>query len=179
MVEIVSLEEARREFWEAWNGLSEVHTQKDLEAQSEKMWTARKRLLRVDPEFRATLKAREDEANVEAERRKERMQIKHEQIMTEAEAEVSAAKMRARAVTRMSGEDLDVWVQKHKFKVLTPEKAKTKSKLVCPICRGPDRGNILNDKPACLSCFHKLVPVSELGEYNRQYRRKWKRNRKK
>ncbi|GAH23430.1 unnamed protein product, partial [marine sediment metagenome] len=61
------LEEARREFWEAWNGLSQVHTQKELEAQSEKMWAARKRLLKVDPEFRAMIKAREDKANAEAE----------------------------------------------------------------------------------------------------------------
>ncbi len=179
MVEIVSLEEARREFWDAWNGLSQVHTQEDLEAQSETMWAARKRLLKVDPEFRAMLKAREDEANAEAERSKEQIQIKHEQVMSEAEAEVSAAKMRARAVTRLSGEDLDEWVQKHRFKVLTPEEAKTKSKLVCPICRGPNRRNILNDKPTCFKCMHVLVPEEELKNYNRDYRRKWKRNRKK
>ena len=60
MFSIVNLEDARREFWDAWNGLSEVHTQEALDAQSEKMWEARERLLKVDTEFRAMIKARED-----------------------------------------------------------------------------------------------------------------------
>lgn len=172
---MADLEEVRREFWEAWGGLSEVHTQEALEAQSEKMWAARKRLWKVDPEFRAMIKDREEEANAEDKRSKEKMQIKHEQIMSEAEAEVSAAKMRARAVMRMSDEDIDKWVQKHRFKVLTPEESKTKSKLVCPICREPDRGNLVNGEPTCIGCMHMLVPESELKNYNRDYRRGWKR----
>jgi len=175
------LEEVRREFWEAWNGLSQVHTQKELEAQSKKMWAARKRLLKVDPEFRAMIKAREDKANAEAEEHSRQIQAKHKAILSEAEAEVAAAKMKARAVMRVPDEDTDEWVQNHRLKVMTPEEAETKSKskLICPICHDPDRGNTLNGKPTCFECMHELVSESEMKNYNREYRRRWNRSRRK
>lgn len=171
----VDLEEVRKEFWNAWNGLSEVHTQEDLESQSEKMWAARKRLMKVDPEFRAVIRDRENKIKEEAERNKEQIQTKHKQIISEAEAEVAAAKMRAKAVMRMPDGELDEWVQKHKFKIVAPDEAKPKSKLICPICHDPDRHNLMNDKPACLKCMHVLVPEDELKNYNRDYRRRWKK----
>ena len=178
-----SLEEARREFWDAWNGLSEVHTQEALEAQSEKMWAARERLLNVDPEFRAMIKAGEDKANAEAEESRVQIETTHKTLISEAKAEsraiISAANAKANAAMRMTDAELDEWAENHRFKTRNPEEAEVKSKLICPICHGPDRRNILNDKPTCFSCLHKLVPVSELGEYNRQYRRAWKRNQKK
>lgn len=174
---MASLEDVRREFWDAWNGLSEVHTQEALEAQSEKMWTARRRLLKVDPEFRAMLKTREDEIEEKAKRSRERTQLKREQIMSKAEAEVSAAMMKSRAIIGMAEADLDKWVQKHKFKIRTPEETKTKSRLVCPICRGPDRNNTIDGEPGCIPCMHVLVPESELKNYNRAYRREWKKSR--
>lgn len=172
-----SLEEARSEFWDAWHGLSEVHTQEDLDVQSEKMWAARSRLLKVDPEFSAMLKARGDRANAEAEESKRQIRSRHKVIISEAEAEVSAAKTRARAVTGLSDEDIDKWVQRHKFKAPTPGEAKTKSKLICPICHGPDRKNLVNGEPGCVFCMHVLVPESELRNYNRAYRRRWKKRR--
>jgi len=174
---MASLEEARREFWDAWNGLSEVHPRDDLDAQSEKMRAARKRLLKVDPEFRSMIKDREDEAKEDADVRREQIEAKHKLIMSDAEKEVAAAITKAKATLRMSEADLDEWAQKHRFKILTPEEAEVKSALVCPICRGPDRGNIVNGEPACLKCMHKLVPKSELKNYNRNYRRRWKRKR--
>ena len=178
MVEVVSLKEIRREFWEAWNGLSQVHTQEDLEAQSEKMWTARKRLMKVDSEFRAEMKAREEKVNAEIEESKRQIQSKHKIMVSEAEVEVSASMMKAKALMRMPDGELDEWIQKYKFKVITSEKAEIKSKLVCPICHGPDRHNIINGKAVCFECMHELVPESELKDYNRDYRRRWKRSRK-
>ena len=175
---MTSLEETRREFWEAWNGLSEVHTQEELEAQSEKMWAARKRLMKVDPEFRTMLKDREEKANAEAEESKRQIRSRHKAIVSEAEAEVSAAMTKARAVIGMPDEDIDEWVQKHRFKIVTPEEAEVKSKLICPICGGPDRGNIVNGKSTCFECMHITVPEEELKNYNRDYRRKWKRKRR-
>jgi len=179
---MTSLEEARREFWLAWGGLSDVHTQEDLEAQSEKMWAARKRLLKVDPEFRAMIKDREEKAQEDADTRRVQIETKHKAIVSEAEAEsraiIATANAKAKTAMRMSDAELDEWVQKHKFKALTPEEAKIKSKLVCPICHGPDRGNLINEKPACFECMHVLVPEEELKNYNRDYRRKWKRSRK-
>ena len=173
-----SLEEARREFWDAWNGLREVHTQEALEAQSDKMWTARRRLLKVDPEFRAMIKTREDKANAEAEESSRQTQSRHKTIMSEAESEVAASKMRARAVMRMPNEGIEEWVQKNRFKFLTPEESKTKSKLVCPICLDLDRKNTMNGEPACLKCMHKLVPQEKLKNYNREYRRAYVKKRK-
>lgn len=179
-----SLEEVRREFWDAWNGLSEVHTQETLEVQSEKMWAARKRLLKVDPEFRAMIKAREDKANAKAEARKKEIQTKYKVLMAEAKAmsNTSISAVNAKVAMRMSETDLDEldkWVQEHRFKVLTPEEAKTKGKMVCPICRKPDRSNnLLNGKPGCIWCNHILVPESELKDYNRAYRRRWKKSHK-
>jgi len=177
----MSLEEVRREFWDAWNGLSEVHTQEDLEAQSEKMWEARKRLLEVDPEFRAMIKTREDKANAEAEARRVKIETKHKSIMSEAEAEsqsiISAANAKAKIAMQMSEVDLDAWAQKHRFKIMPPKETEVKSKLICPICSDMDRGNIINEKPTCFSCMHELVPKSEIKNYNRDYRRRWRRSR--
>ncbi len=184
----MSLEETRREFWEAWNGLSEVHTQEALDAQSEKMWAARKRLLKVDPEFRAMLKARKDKANAEAEVRRVQITTKHKSIVSEAEAEsrsiISVANAKVNVAMRMSDGELDEWIQKHRFKVIKPEEAEIKSKLICPICGSSDKGNIINDNPTCChntkehGPWHRLVAASELKNYNRAYRRRWKRSRK-
>ena len=170
-------EEVRREFWDAWNGLSEVHTQEDLDTQSAKMWAARKRLMKVDPEFRAMIKDREDEANEDADVHRAQIEAKHKLVRSEAEKEVAAAITKAKATLRLSDEDLEEWAQKHRFKVVTPKEAKTKSALICPICHGPDRGNTVNGEPACLKCRHKLVPHEDLSKYNRAYRRNWKKRR--
>lgn len=54
------------------------------------------------------------------------------------------------------------------------------SDLVCPICGATDKGNMINGERVCThdqkeyGAWHKLVPKSELGEYNRKYRRNWK-----
>lgn len=175
------MEEIRREFWDAWNGLSEVHTQEALESQSEKMWAARERLLKVDPEFRAMIKDGEDKANAEAEARRIEIKTKFEMLRSEAEAEsrsiISAANAKANAAMRMSEAELNDWAEKHRFKTRPPEEAEVKSKLICPICHGPDMGNKINGKPACIPCRHELVPESELKNYNRDYRRRWKKSR--
>ena len=173
-----NLEETRRDFWEAWNGLSEVHTQEALEAQSEKVRVTREKLLKVDPEFRAMIKDREDKANAEAEEQKRQIQAKHSKLTSEAEAGsqalIRAASAKASATMSM---DLDEWAEKHRFKTRTSEEAKTKSKLICPVCHSTDRGNIVNGDPTCMSCMHILVPEEELKNYNRDYRRRWKKSR--
>ena len=57
-------------------------------------------------------------------------------------------------------------------------KEKVETKLVCPICKEKDRGNIINDRPTCVKCMHDLVPESNLKNYNREYRRSWGRRKK-
>lgn len=179
MVEVISLEATRREFWDAWNGLSEVHTQEELEAQSERMWATKQRLWKVDPEFRSMIKSREDKAKAETEESRREILSRHKAIMSKAEAEVSVTKMTVRAVKGMSDENLNECFQSHRFKTQTPEEANTKSKLVCPICHGTDKGNLVNDEPTCIPCMHITVTEEELKNYNRTYRRRWKRKRRK
>lgn len=59
----------------------------------------------------------------------------------------------------------------------TFEEAKEKAEevLVCPICGASDKGNIMNNELACMKCMHRLVPESELKDYNREYRRNWRK----
>jgi len=171
----VILEEVRREFWDAWNGLRDVHTQEELEDQSKKMWAARKRLMKIDPEFRAMIKDREDKAKEDVDAHRVQIEAKHKSIVSEAE--VAAAMTKARAVMRIPDGDLEDWIQEHRFKSVAPEEANMKSKLVCPICHGHDRGNLINGKPTCFPCMHILVPESDLKNYNRNYRRRWRKNR--
>lgn len=154
-----NLEEARRDFYAALDGLRKVHTHEELEFQKEKVNASKKLLLEIDPEFRATIEERKQQARVRAGQMTNLARSKAEGLRRDAEGRV---------------ED---FVQKHRFKTRTPEEAEdtVNDGLICPICHGPDRGNIMNGEPFCFGCMHKLVPKSELRNYNRAYRRKWKR----
>jgi len=58
-----------------------------------------------------------------------------------------------------------------------------KPKLICPICRGGDRGNQMNEVPICFHSSskygrpHRLVSEDDLSQYNRVYRRQWMNNK--
>lgn len=99
---------------------------------------------------------------------------------SEVEAKASMARSDAmarigRAVPSMS---IDAPVARTKFKTVDPEELERKSKegLWCPICRQKDTSsNVVNNQPTCMKCMHKLVPRSELKNYNRAYRRQWRK----
>lgn len=179
---MASLEVARAEFWGAMDGLKEVHTQEALDAQKLKIDTAKERLLEVDPEFRAMIEDRKRVAKINS----DRMKAEHKAKMTEFEGQASAARAKSDLLRRDSQrEDIDNWVQEHKFKVLSYDDAKRQSEeeLWCPICRKRDTSNnIMNGVPTCFVPSHrphKLVFKSELKSYNRSYRKKWLKRRKK
>lgn len=176
-----SLETMRAEFYEALEGLKEVHTQEALDAQKVKLDAAKKRLLEVDPEFRNMIADNRRKAKI----RSDRMKAEHKASMAESKAKSDAIRSNALARARSAEADVDKWVSEHKIRIRTPEEAekKSKEKLWCPICRKRDTSNnILNGVPTCFDPSHrphKLVPKSELRDYNRAYRKKWLIRRKK
>lgn len=177
-----SLEATRAEFWEAMDGLKEVHTQEALDAQKLKIDTAKKRLLEVDPEFRAMIADRKRVTKINS----DRMKAEHKARMAEVKSKASLVMAKADLLRGGSrGEDVDTWVQDHKFKVLSFDEAKKQSEeeLWCPICRKRDTSNnIMNGVPTCFDSSHrphKLVPKSDLRKYNRKYRKRFLSRRKK
>lgn len=134
------------------------------------------RLMKTNPKFRAIIEKRKRESKMRA----DQARAEHRVRMVEAESRASAARAKVKS-TRMNTERrLDKFVAEHRMKTRTPEEADkiVNSELICPICRGPDRGNIMNNMSFCFGCNHKLVPKPELKNYNRAYRRAWKKNKK-
>jgi len=171
----ISLEEARRSFYSTRELLKEVHSQEELNIVRTKLYKTRKVLLKIDPEFRAVVS--------ENEQRVKKMKAESRQgIDTTAENAVTRlANIESEVLTQLRKTDITAikWVQEHRLKIMTAEEAEIKSKveLICPICYSSDCGNIINGKPACIKCMHVLVPKETLGNYNRAYKRRWKKKR--
>lgn len=93
----------------------------------------------------------------------------------------SKAIRRAEATIRDIDEDIDTWIEKHRFNKRSFIEAKVTSDdyLGCPNpkCKdyGNNMGNIMNGIPTCMRCWHKLVPKSKFKNYNRAYWRNWNR----
>jgi len=49
--------------------------------------------------------------------------------------------------------------------------------LICPICRKETGFNIINSEIICSTCGHELVERDKMRDYNRAYRRAWKKPR--
>lgn len=175
----MSLETARSEFYEALEGLKEVHTRAALEEQKKKIDVAKERLLKVDKEFVAMIERNKRQAKMRSDQArakyKSEYRSKYDSIRRDAMRKADQIRMKG----KMMRPELPLITQdinNVSFKAL---KEKIGTKLVCPICKEKDSGNIINDKPTCMKCMHDLIPESDLRKYNREYRRKWKRRRKK
>ena len=174
----MSLEDVRSEFYTALEGLKEVHTREALEEQKKKIDVAKARLLKVDKDFVAMLernkrqaKMRSDQARAEY---KSEYRSKYDSIRRDATRKASQIRMKGKMM-RLESPIITQGINNISFEAL---KEKVETKLVCPICKEKDRGNIVNEKPTCMTCMHDLVPDSDLKKYNREYRRKWKKKRK-
>lgn len=89
-------------------------------------------------------------------------------IETKFNAIITSAELEAKAI--LDNSKLDKWIDDHRILKNKEEK------LWCPICRNKDSfHNTINDEPFCVRCMHKLVPKPELVNYNRNYRRKWRK----
>jgi hypothetical protein len=54
-------------------------------------------------------------------------------------------------------------------------KPKSGDELICPLCRELDSHNRMNGKAICFKCMMELVPQSDLKQYNREWRRRFKK----
>jgi len=181
-----SLEEARRDFYSALEGLKDINAEsgskKDvvkaharLEAQKNLIEEKRKILLAVDPEFKAMIEKRKHQARIGV----DQMEVKYKAMMVDAEQ----ARMKIEAARHEAERRTEIFVAEHRIKTRTLEEAKksVNDKLICPICNDLDKGNVMNGIPSCFhdqekyGSPHKLVSKSELKNYNRDYRRRWKR----
>ena len=124
------------------------------------------------PEFKAIM----DQRSAEAKRQSEYSQAMHKARMAEAKSEASRARTEAMAKVQSGMGDVDDWVAKTRVRKAPLEELENKSELFCPICQERNNSNnIVNNEKTCMKCMHKLVPKSELKNYNRKYRRAWKR----
>ena len=168
-----SLEETRADFYSALKSLKTAHTQKELDIVKVRVNEAKERLLAVDLEFRTMIEERKRESKIRA----DQMRAEHREIMAETKQKANAVRFKVEALRREADSKREEVAKQYKFETRTHEEAEEiiNDKLICPICRGPDRGNIMNGEPYCFGCMHKLVPKSELKNYNRVYRRNWKK----
>ena len=135
-------------------------------------------LMKNSPEFKAIMDARVRENKMWA----DESGALHKAKMAEATANSSRSKAMSRVRGAIPDSDLDDFVARTRFKMVDPEVLgrRLEEVLWCPICQKKDaHNNIINDVLSCASCFHKLVPKSELKDYPRKYRRNWLRRRKK
>ncbi len=154
--------------------LTRVHTQEELDRASKVIDDKKQYMIENNPEFNAIMESRKREAK----QRAEQDRAVHKAQMADAMARVKGAIPYGDA---FADRGLDDFVASIRFKTVDPEELERKSEeaLYCPICREKDTSNnIVNNHPTCMKDMHRLVPKAELKDYNRNYRRRWKRNRK-
>lgn len=123
------------------------------------------------PEFKVIM----DQRAADAKRQSEYDQAIHRAKMSEAKSEASRARSEAMSKVQSGLSHIDEWVARTRVRKAPIEELENKSELFCPICRERDTSNnIVNNEKTCMKCMHKLVPKSELKDYNRKYRRSWK-----
>lgn len=177
----MSLEDARRGFYAALEGLKQVHTREQLETQKEEVERLKKQLLEIDPEFRAMIEMRKREAKMRA----DQARAEHKAKISEAKMKASTARAKADSLRRDAERRLDDFDERHLVKKRTFEEAEKAvgDKLACrnPKCpdQGKNRGNMLNNVEWCFMCNHRLIAESEASKHNRAYWRRFNRKRKK
>ncbi len=158
--------------------LTRCHTQEELDKASKVIDERKQYLTKKNPEFNAIMEGRTQETK----QRAEYDRAIHKAKMAEAEAKSARADALASVRGVIPDMGVDDWVSKTRFKTVDPEELKKKSKedLWCPICLQKNTSNnIVNNHPTCMKHMHRLVPKSELKNYPRIYRRKWKKRHKK
>jgi hypothetical protein len=155
--------------------LTRCHTQEDLDRARQVIDGVKERLMKTNPEFKAVMEQRK----AEIKRQSDYDRAMHKAKMDEAQAEASRARSEAMAKAKSGIPDIDDFVAKTRVRKPPVENLENKSELWCPICVKEDKNrNIINNKPSCATCWHELVPKSELPKYNRKYRRSWERKKR-
>lgn len=177
------LEKVRREFAEALESLTKVHTREELEVQRKKITVAKEKRLKIDADFRHMIDTKRMESEARARETRNSVEMKRIEITERLRLERARAKdihiktkeIRAKAMRRMPTNKTPLPFMKGPS--INPDEKI--SVLMCPICKDPDMGNIINDEHICMNCMHELVPQNELNNYNRRYRRNWEHQLKK
>jgi hypothetical protein len=150
--------------------LTRCHTKEELDRAKVVIDKKKEHLINTNPEFKAIM----DQRAKEVKRQSEYDRAIHKAKMAEAKSEASRA--RSEAIAKIP--DIDDWVAKTRVRTAPIEELENNSEQWCPICVKEDKNrNIINNKPSCATCWHELVPKSELKNYNRKYRRNYKKRR--
>jgi len=155
--------------------LGKCHTQEQLDTAKVAIEEVKARLMDTNPEFRGIIGTREQAVKLKSEYE----QAIHRAKMSEAKADAKSevARITAEASSKIRDREAEDWVAKTRYKTYEPDvkEKEIQAGLWCPICQEENkRGNMVNGKPTCTKCWHKLVPKDKLKDYPRKYRRAWK-----
>ena len=145
--------------------LREAKTVEEVKAIEALLMEQRKNVFILDPSFK-----REVEENTK--------RIKLAKMQEAAEYKLKEQEIRARAINEETSGLADV----RKFKVTPPDSTSLgePKMLFCPICgvsAPEEKANRVDGKPACFKCMHEMVSKERLTEFNRSYRRRFRRAR--
>ena len=168
------------DFEEYKEGLREVltrcHTREELDRAKLVIDEKKNELMETNKEFKAIMDRRKQEAKMKADESRAIHKAKMAEATANANKIRSEAMMKAESARRDANTRVDDWVAKTRVRKAPVEELENKSEMWCPICVVLDtNNNVINGFPSCAKCYHKLVPKSELKNYNRAYRRRWKR----
>lgn len=161
--------------------LGRCHSQEELDTAKVAIDEVKDRLMESDKEFKQILDNRKRDAQLQA----DMQQAIHRATMSEARSEGQRTHQEALAKVPKVDIPVDDWVAKTRYKTYDPEEKKKsiKAGIGCPNpkCKGhgKNKGNVMNNTPTCMACFHKLVPKSEFKDYNRKYWRRFNKKNKK
>lgn len=155
--------------------LMRCHSQEELDRARRVIDEKKQYMMENSPEFRGIIGTREQTHKLKAEYEK----AIHRAKLSEAKADAARTHAEALAkVPKFRDKEVEDWVSNTRYKTYDPDEKEKQIEagLWCPICQKEDkRGNIVNGKPTCTKCWHKLVPKDNLKDYPRKYRRAWKR----
>jgi len=127
-----------------------VNSDEQLKDFTDVIYKVREKIFELDPDFKREIEAR---------KKARENQFKAEKIILDAE-------MRA---------ELERYETKYAKEL--GDMVTKRGNLICPICREVTGFNFINDKMICSVCGHELVEKDDLRDYNRAYRRKWRKNK--
>ena len=155
--------------------LSICTTNEEVDQVSTVIDEIKQHLINTNIEFKAIMDRQKQERKMINDERRALRRAKKAEINAEANLEIKGA--RAKVALARADALMDSPIGKTTNRTMEEMEAQLSDKLVCPICKEKDRGNTINDVLACMKCHHRLVPSSELGNYNRAYRRRFKKRK--
>ena len=177
---VETFDEYKEGLLDVLNKSTKVNDPKEARERIMKIVDAKKAdLMKNSPEFKSIMDQRIREEKMRADESRAIHKAKMAEVTANANKIRSEAMMKAESARRDANARVDDWVAKTRVRKAPVEELENNTELWCPICVKEDKNrNIINNKPSCASCFHVLVPKSELKNYNRAYRRSFKKKRK-